>query len=163
MRVCLITLGKETFAVDIRQVCEVFEPEGITPVPGMPAVLVGVGNLRGIIIPLVDLRPALGVSNSTRPRYAAVVRHGAQQVGLLIEEIPEIHTIQMDLVVPSIRTDGGQPALFSRSFATANKFCALLEVSRLLAFIEKAIDDRNHNVKSQNECVITTDTAYLPE
>ena len=63
-RVCLITLGGELFAIDLRHVREVFELESITSVPGMPASLVGVANLRGTVVPLADLRPALGVSSA---------------------------------------------------------------------------------------------------
>ena len=58
-RICLITLGGEFFAIDLRHVREVFELESITPVPGMPLSLVGVANLRGTVVPLADLRPAL--------------------------------------------------------------------------------------------------------
>lgn len=58
-RVCLVVLGGESFAIDLRQVREVFELESMTPVPGMPASLVGVANLRGTIIPLADLRQSL--------------------------------------------------------------------------------------------------------
>src|SRR5215831_18307020 len=89
LRVCLVTLGRKTFAIDLRQVIEVFETESVTPVPGMPASLVGVTNLRGTIIPLADVRAALGVSVSVLPKYAVVVRHGTQQVGILVEDVPE--------------------------------------------------------------------------
>jgi purine-binding chemotaxis protein CheW len=95
-RICLISLGGEFFAIDLRHVREVFELESITPVPGMPPSLVGVANLRGTVVPLADLRPSLGVSASTTQKYAVVVRQGMQQVGILIDEVPEIRTIHPD-------------------------------------------------------------------
>jgi purine-binding chemotaxis protein CheW len=138
LRVCLVALGEEMFAIDLRQIREVFEPESVTPVPGMPAALVGVTNLRGTIIPLADLRAALGVSRSVMPKYAVVVRHGTQQVGILVEDVPEIRTIQLDdLVAPSTRTGAEGRPLFSGIFKTKDKPSALLEMSRLLASIEE--------------------------
>ena len=60
VRVCLVTLCGELFAIDLGSVREVFELESVTPVPKMPPVFTGVTNVRGMIIPLVDLRPLLG-------------------------------------------------------------------------------------------------------
>ncbi len=144
LRVCLVAWGEETFAIDLRQVREVFEPESITPVPGMPAALVGVTNLRGTIIPLADLRAALGVSISVMLKYAVVLRHGTQQVGILVEGVPEIRTIQLDdLVAPSTRTAAERRPMISAFFKTGNKLSAILEMSRLLASIEETANDRS--------------------
>lgn len=143
LRVCLVALGDETFAIDVRQVREVFEPKSITPVPGMPAALVGVTNLRGAIIPLTDLRSVLGISTSVMPKYAVVIRHGTQQVGILVQEVPEIRTIQSDdLVAPSTRTAAERRPMISAFFKTGNKLSAILELSRLLASIDGTADDQ---------------------
>ena len=56
---CVLTLGGELFAIDLRHVSEVFEVEAVTAVPSMPSYLTGVTNLRGTVITLVDLRGAL--------------------------------------------------------------------------------------------------------
>lgn len=142
LRVCLVALGKETFAIDFRQVLEVFEPESITPVPGMPAALIGVTNLRGTIIPLADVRAALGVSLSILAKYAVVVRHGTHQIGILVEDVPKIRTIQShDLVAPSVRTAAERLSLFSGSTKIEKKLSAILEMSRLLASIEGTTND----------------------
>ena len=142
LRVCLVALGEETFAIDLRQVREVFEPESITPVPGMPAALVGVTNLRGTIIPLTDLRAALGVSSSVMPKYAVVIRHGTQQVGILVEDVPEIRTIKLDdLGASSTRPAAERRPMISVSFRTENRPSAILELSRLLASLEETAND----------------------
>jgi purine-binding chemotaxis protein CheW len=59
---CVLTLGGELFAIDLRHVSEVFEVEAVTVVPSMPSLLTGVTNLRGTVITLVDLRGSLGLS-----------------------------------------------------------------------------------------------------
>lgn len=138
LRVCLIELGQERFAIDLRQVREVFEPESVTPVPGMPDALVGVTNLRGAIIPLADLRRALGVSVSAMPKYAVVVRHGTHQVGILVEGVPKIRIIHShDLMAPSAYSTAKRHPMISLFFKAESKSSALLEMSRLLSSIEE--------------------------
>ena len=144
LRVCLVAFGEKTFAIDLRQVAEVFVPESITPVPGMPAALVGVTNLRGTIVPLADVRAVLDVSAFGLPKYAVVVRHETYRVGLLVENVPEIRTIPSDdLVATSVRTTTENLPLFSGFVNTDKKSSAILDIPRLLASIERATHDQN--------------------
>ncbi|HUF91743.1 MAG TPA: chemotaxis protein CheW [Candidatus Limnocylindria bacterium] len=53
-------LGEGTYAVDVRDAREVVTLDGFTPVPGAPASVMGVFNLRGTVLPLVEARPLLG-------------------------------------------------------------------------------------------------------
>lgn len=139
-RICLITLGGEFFAIDLRHVREVFELESITPVPGMPASLVGVANLRGTVVPLADLRPSLGVSVSATPKYAVVVQHGTQQVGILIDNVPEILTIHPDdMLAESTRGVTDTRPFLSGLLKIENRLSGMLEVSRFLASVEGTI------------------------
>ncbi len=137
-KVCLIRLGGEPFAVDLRQVSEVFKLEAITPVPGMPEPLMGVANLRGVIVPLADLRSCVGASLSTTPSYAIVVRHGSQQLGVVIDDVPEIRTIHADDLLPPAEHVVTQAApLLSCFFKTDSTVSGLFEVSRVLAMVER--------------------------
>ena len=136
-KVCLIRLGGERFAVDLRQVREVFKLESMTPVPGTSELLIGVANLRGVIVPLVDLRSCVGASRSTTPHYALVVRHGVQQIGIVIDDVPEIRTIQADDLLSSsdhVVREGA--SLLSCVFRTDGTVSGLFETSRLLAMVE---------------------------
>ena len=137
-KVCVITLGDELFAVDLRQVREVFKLTSVTPMPGMPDHLVGVANLRGVIVPLADVRLFLRFPRSSTYHYALVVSHGQQQIGLLIDNVPEIRTIHADdLVAPSAHHNRTQGASFiSAFFKTDTRPIGLFEVSRLAAMVE---------------------------
>jgi purine-binding chemotaxis protein CheW len=139
-RICLISLGGELFAIDLRHVREVFEVESVTPVPGMPASLVGVANLRGTVVPLADLRPVLGVSTSVALKYVVVVRQGTQQVGILIDEVPEIRTIHADdLLTASARGVTESRPFLSGLVKIEDRMSGMVEVSRLLASVEGVI------------------------
>lgn len=139
-RVCLMTMGGELFAVDLRYVREVFELESITPVPGMPPSLVGVANLRGTVVPLADLRPQLGVSAAAQ-KYAVVIRQGAQQVGILIDEVPEIRTIHAeDILAASAQGVAESRPFLSGLLKVEGRMSGMVEVSRLLASVEGAVN-----------------------
>ena len=106
---CVLTLGGEPFAVDLRHVSEVFEVESVTVVPGMPSLLTGVTNLRGTVVSLVDLRGMLGLTmdHAALP-FAVVIRQGVRQIGLLVDHVPEIHPSPASTCCRPCRPD--QPA-----------------------------------------------------
>ena len=136
-RMCLMSLGGELFAVDLRHVREVFELESVTPVPGMPTILVGVANLRGTVMPLADLRPSLGLSSSGNQKFAVVVRHGQQQVGILIDEVPEIRTIHSDDLVSAASRGLAETRPFVSGLAKIDeRMSSVMDVSKLLACVE---------------------------
>jgi purine-binding chemotaxis protein CheW len=136
-RMCLITLGGELFAMDLGDVSEVFEVDSITPVPGAPSTLIGVANLRGTVIPLADLRPSLGLSvTESSLKYAVVVRHGSQQVGILVDAVPEIRTVRQDefLAAPAQGAANAQP-LVSALLRVEERMSGVVEVPRLLTSV----------------------------
>ena len=101
---CVLTLGGELFAIDLRHVSEVFEVEAVTVVPSMPGLLTGVTNLRGTVVTLVDLRGSLGLSvTETALPFAVVIRHGTRQVGVLVDHVPEIHTVSREHLLPAMQ------------------------------------------------------------
>ncbi len=137
-RVCVITIGGEVFAIDLRHVREVFEVEAVTPVPGMPAALAGVANLRGVIIPMVDLRGILGVPGMGRPQpYAVVVRHGSQQIGVLVDQVPEIKQVtQGDFLAAAGRLGQEATPFVNSVFRMEERIGGVVEVPMLLSYVE---------------------------
>ena len=90
VRAAIISLAGEIFTIELKNIREVFVVESITPVPGMPSGLVGVTNLRGTVIPLLDLRPMFSLNAEAMLSYAVVVKHGSWQVGVLVDTVPKI-------------------------------------------------------------------------
>ena len=88
MRAAIVSLGGELFTIDLQNVREVFVVESVTPVPGMPAGLIGVTNLRGSVVPLLDLRQMIGLAAENALKYAVVIKHGNWQVGVLVDTVP---------------------------------------------------------------------------
>jgi chemotaxis signal transduction protein len=73
-RGCLFMLGERAYAVDVRDAREVVTLDVYTRVPGAPATVIGVFNLRGTVLPLVEARPLLGhLATVAAPGTAAMV------------------------------------------------------------------------------------------
>ncbi len=138
LRVCLIRLGGEFFAIPLSNVREVFKLESITCVPGMPAALVGVANLRGTIVPIADLRPSLGLSHAAQPQFVVVVRQGEGEIGLLIDEVPEIRTVTADELVADTATETMRRPFLSGRLNIENRLRVILDVEGILASMEKS-------------------------
>ncbi len=83
--------GKE-LGVDIRQVQEILRMVEITPFPRMPDFALGAINLRGRIVPVVNLRRKLGLPDRPPgPKTCnLLVRSGDQVIGLLVDEVSEV-------------------------------------------------------------------------
>ncbi|MCC6139857.1 MAG: purine-binding chemotaxis protein CheW [Nitrospira sp.] len=138
-RICLVTLGGELFAIDLRHVREVFELETMTPVPGVPSTLVGVANIRGTVMPLADLRPSLGIPSAAPLPFAVVVRHGQQQVGILIDAVPEIRTIHPDDLLSGTSRGLSESRPFLSGLAKIEeRMSGMVDVQKLLACVEGA-------------------------
>lgn len=85
-------IGSETFGVHISHVREIVRVPEITAVPNAPHCLEGVINLRGKIIPVIDLRKRFGVSDiqSDKKNRILVVEHDARLVGLIVRSASEV-------------------------------------------------------------------------
>ena len=137
MRAAIVSLGGELFTIDLQNVREVFVVESITPVPGMPAGLVGVTNLRGSVVPLLDLRQMIGLAAESTLKYAVVIKHGNWQVGVLVDTVPEIRTLSKDQFLPApVGTgDGGNPFV-STVVNLEDRLRGVLETSVVLSHFE---------------------------
>jgi purine-binding chemotaxis protein CheW len=137
MRAAVISLAGELFTIDLKSVREVFIVESITPVPGMPPGLVGVTNLRGTVIPLLDLRPMLALSADETLRYAVVVKHGNWQVGVLVDSVPEIRTLSKNqfLPAPTGTREGAYPFV-STVVKLEDRLRGVLETAAVLSHFE---------------------------
>ncbi len=90
-------LGDESYAVDVRKVREIIRLTSITSVPQMPAFIRGVINLRGKIIPVIDLRVRFGLSDAATTDKTCIVvvqiqtnAHTRRETGLVVDNVEEV-------------------------------------------------------------------------
>lgn len=102
------SLGSEEYALDIAGVNEIIKPREITDIPRVPEFILGIISLRGIIVPVFDLRKRLklGISELTPASRIIVCQRGERATGLLVDSITQVVRIPASLVEPP-------PAVFS--------------------------------------------------
>ena len=100
-------LGDEVFALDIRSVREIIQYAPMTAVPLMPEFVRGVINLRGAVVPVIDLharfgrRPA-GVGKKTCVVIFDSIRDGERtELGLMVDAVSEVVDIAADALEPA--------------------------------------------------------------
>lgn len=88
-------LGDQEFCVDITSVREIRGWTGATPLPHAPAHLMGVINMRGTVLPVIDLAARLGMApiRADQRSVIVVVQSGALNAGLLVDAVSDILTI----------------------------------------------------------------------
>lgn len=93
-------LDREEYGVEIASVQEIIRATDITPVPGAPSHVRGVINLRGKIIPVVDLRLrfALAAVESSEAQRIIVVEMGAKRIGMLVDSVSQVIKVPAGVV-----------------------------------------------------------------
>ena len=86
-RACVVMLGGRPFAVDVTDTREVVVLAATTAVPGAPPAVLGVMNLRGNVLPVVEARPLLGLPVHARVDRALVVADGDRRAAVVIEGV----------------------------------------------------------------------------
>jgi len=111
VQLCAFAVGAEEYAIDIHRVLEILQPLVATQVPRAPRVD-GVVNLRGEIIPLVDLRRVLEVEGSPEPRRERllVCLVGRRKVGFRVDHVTQVVRASRDELKP-VPAMGGEKAL----------------------------------------------------
>ena len=134
-------LGDEEYGVDIQKVQEIRSYEAPTRIPHAPAHIKGVVNLRGVIVPIVDLRTKLGCASAEYTGFTVVIVLAVvgRVVGAVVDSVSDV----LDLAQDAIKPPPGLPGLpdeEGRDFitgiaTTGERMLMLVEIETLLADI----------------------------
>ncbi|MDR1962177.1 MAG: chemotaxis protein CheW [Planctomycetaceae bacterium] len=128
-------LGKEDYGIEIRYVTEIVGMQKITEVPDMPVFVKGVVNLRGQVIPVLDMRLRFNMEprNYDERTCIIVVNIGGSQVGLVVDTVNEVRNIDDDQISPPPKTAGADSARYIQGMGkVGEEVIILLEGQRLL-------------------------------
>ncbi len=141
-------LSGEEYGVDILRVQEIREWDSVTPLPNTPSYVKGVINLRGTIVPIIDLRQRFSLESidygMTTVIIVLEVMHdgGSRIMGMVVDAVSDVCNVTEEVMKPppkfgcSIETD------FVRGLATiGEKMIIVLDVNRLLNSAELAMLD----------------------
>jgi len=102
LQVVVFQMNNEYYGADIAVVREVVPLQRITRVPRTPEYVLGVINLRGRVIPVIDLRRRLGLPSkeATRATRIAIAEVDGDQVGMVVDAVEEVARVPADAVEP---------------------------------------------------------------
>jgi purine-binding chemotaxis protein CheW len=97
------TLGKEEYGLDILKVQEIRGYEAVTRVANAPEFVKGVVNLRGIIVPIVDMRIKFKLGEPTYDQFTVVIilNIGGRVVGMVVDSVSDVITLTPEQVKPA--------------------------------------------------------------
>jgi purine-binding chemotaxis protein CheW len=129
-------LSGEEYGVDVRLVQEIIRVSEITPVPRAPASIKGVINLRGRVIPVIDLKRKLRLGEVEPDKRAriVVVRLGDRLIGLLVDAASQVLKVPVSSVDPAPDAVMEIDADFIRGVAKLpDRLIILVDLGRILA------------------------------
>lgn len=96
-------LGDETYGINVLEVREVLRISDITPVPGVPDFVLGIINLRGNVVTVLDTRQRFGLETKTHDELTRIViiETGDQVVGLLVDSVAEVVYLRSSEIEPA--------------------------------------------------------------
>ena len=136
-RLVVFSLGDEEFGVPITLVQEIIRYGAPRPIPGSPAHVEGVINLRGRIIPVVDLRARLRLAGErSADAKVVIVALDDLTVGVVVDEVREVLTLADDVCEPA--PPGTDDAAYVEAVGKLDgRLVVLLDMVRLLG--ERAV------------------------
>ena len=127
-------IGDEEYAVPILSIQEIIKPFTWTRVPQVPAYVLGVFNLRGSVIPLIDLRTKFGLptrKHSEDTRFI-VMRNGDDVAGFVIDRLTMAIRIKKENIGPAPDTVSGDDTIIDGVGKQEDKIITILKVNKLL-------------------------------
>ena len=129
-------IGDDQYGVDIMAVREIKGWSGITQLPKQPDYVRGVLNLRGVMVPIIDLRCRFGqgMTEATAMHIVIIVQIDTLQVGLLGDRVLDIVSVELSQVQPVPKIAEAARIDFLSGLVTVNGgMIALIDLPRLLA------------------------------
>lgn len=134
-------IGEQEFCLDIMAVREIRGGAATTPLPHSPDFVLGVINLRGAVLPIIDLKARLGLGKgeTTERSVVIVVRIGSRLVGLLVDAVSEILAADPAMIQPTPSIGCDTVTRFVRGILTMDgRMVSWIALDEILPVIEEA-------------------------
>ncbi|MFC5462607.1 chemotaxis protein CheW [Massilia niabensis] len=132
-------LGQEEYAIDILAVQEIRGYEPVTRIANAPDFIKGVVNLRGVIVPIVDMRIKFALSNSTYDSTTVVIvlNLGKQTVGMVVDSVSDVTNLAAEQIRPAPDMGSALSADYLTGLGTVDeRMLILIDIVRLMSSVE---------------------------
>ena len=139
-QVVVFRLGSEDFGVSISSVESIIKMQPITKMPHAPAFVEGVTNLRGKVLPVMDLRTRFGLASQEADKNSRIIIINVNgiEVGMIVDGVSEVLTIPEQNVEPTPAIATSVDSNFITGIAKiAQRLVILLDLGQVLSATEK--------------------------
>jgi purine-binding chemotaxis protein CheW len=150
----LFELGKEIYGVDISVVYEIIRMQEITEVPKAPFFVEGIVNLRGKIIPIVNMRKRFGLPEAAQNKNnrIMILENSGQNIGIIVDAVTEVLRIPSESIEPPSNIIVSSASDYILGIAKCDKnMIILLDMERVLS--REGIDSVSDITQKSEEIV----------
>ncbi|MBV8029920.1 MAG: chemotaxis protein CheW [Betaproteobacteria bacterium] len=137
-------LGDAQYCIDILKVQEIRTYEQPTRIANTPAFIKGVINLRGNIVPIVDLRVKFGLAESRYDSQTVVIvlNIARRTIGVVVDGVSDVMSVPASEIKPPPELSGGLDTKYLQGLATVNgQMLILIDIEKLMTSRDMAIVD----------------------
>lgn len=139
------TLGSEEYGIDILKVQEIRGYEAVTRIANAPEFIKGVINLRGIIIPVVDMRIKFRLGTPTYDQFTVVIilNIGGRIMGMVVDSVSDVTTLAPEQIKPAPEMGTAFNSEYLMGLGTLDeRMLILIDIDRLMSSSEMGLIDR---------------------
>lgn len=142
------TLGKEEYGIDILKVQEIRGYETVTRIANAPVFVKGVINLRGIIVPVVDMRIKFNLGDPTYDQFTVVIilNINGRIVGMVVDSVSDVTTLTADQIKPPPDMDTTFNSDYLIGLGTIDeRMLILVDIDKLMTSRDMGLVDHQAN------------------
>ena len=136
-RLITFILGEEKYGLNILKVRELISfPEGLTRIPGVPDYIIGMFNLRGLVIPVMDLREKFNMSGEERHEFSVIiiVEVDNKSIGITVDSVSDVIFVKEEDIQETTELAVNVDTKFIKGVAkTKDEMVILLDIDFLLS------------------------------
>lgn len=136
-RLITFILGEEKYGLNILKVRELISfPEGLTRIPGVPDYIIGMFNLRGLVIPVMDLREKFNMSGEERHEFSVIiiVEVDNKSIGITVDSVSDVIFVKEEDIQDTTELAVNVDTKFVKGVAkTKDEMVILLDIDFLLS------------------------------
>ena len=139
------TLGKEEYGIDILKVQEIRGYDAVTAIANTPEFIKGVINLRGIIVPIVDMRIKFNLGNVTYDELTVVIilNVAKRVVGMVVDGVSDVISLTPEQIKPAPQFSATMDTKYLKGLgAVEERMLILVDIEELMASSDMELMDR---------------------
>jgi purine-binding chemotaxis protein CheW len=139
------TLGKEEYGIDILKVQEIRGYEQVTRIANAPEFVKGVINLRGIIVPIVDMRIKFHLGEPTYDQFTVVIilNIGGRIMGIVVDSVSDVITLNAGQIKPAPEMGTAFSTEYLVGLGTLDeRMLILIDIDKLMSSAEMGLIDK---------------------